>query len=363
MFDLPDLATLRQCNILCSAAYTVVFFSMAGRRAWYLYWGWGSASYCGALLMAALIGEPVPPMVQPLFDGILALSMALVLGGVRRFDGQRGIAPWMWSVIAATAIVPTVVTLIFGTAPIASVMWSLVGAGCALAFGMPLVRTHATDGTARPRRIAGAMLLIYVPIYLTGAIGALLPYDIGAHLAMVPFLADQLLFGAANLTLLWIPASQSQQRLRDMALRDPLTGAWNRGALSANAADLLVSGRVVLLVDVDRFKAINDGHGHSIGDRVLVAIAAALQQNVDNGFVARLGGDEFLVVTSADDPAAAARHLAVRASRGEPDLPPWTLSIGAARIEQGDRSIDAAIQRADLSMYRTKRAGRTPVAA
>lgn len=363
MFDLPDLATLRQCSILCSAAYTVVFFSMAGRRAWYLYWGWGSGTYCGALVLSALVSEPVSSMVQPLLDGILALSMALALGGVRRFDGQRGIAPWMWGVIVATAIIPTLVTLMFGTTPIASVMWSLVGAGCAGGFAMPLVGNQATDGTARPRRIAGWMLLVYVPIYLTGAIGALVPQDIGAYLAMVPYLADQLLFGAANLTLLWIPAAHSQQQLRDMALRDPLTGAWNRAALSDNAAELLIPGRVVLLVDVDRFKAINDEHGHSVGDRVLVAIVAALRRNVDNGFVARLGGDEFLVVTNADDPAAAARLLAVRASRGEPDLPPWTLSIGAARTEPGDRSIDDAMQRADRSMYCAKRQGRTPVAA
>lgn len=363
MFDLPDLATLRQCSILCSAAYTVVFFSMAGRRAWYLYWGWGSGSYCAALVLAALVGEPVPLMIQPLFDGVLALSMALVLGGVRRFDGQRGIALWMWGVIAATAIIPTIVTLVFGTAPVASAMWSLVGAGCAFAFAMPLVRNRATDGTARPRRIAGAMLLIYVPIYLTGAIGALVPQAIGAHLAMVPFLADQLLFGAANLTLLWIPASHSQQQLRDMALRDPLTGVWNRAALAAGAAELLVPGRVALLIDVDRFKAINDRHGHGVGDRVLVAIATGLQRSVGGDFVARLGGDEFLVVTSAADPLIAAEQIRLRAGRGETGLPAWTLSIGAARIEAGDRSIDDVIQRADLLMYRAKDLGRTPAAA
>ena len=106
MFDLPDLATLRQCSILCGAAYAVVFLSMAGRGAWYRYWSWGAGSYCGALVVDALIGQPVPLLIQPLIDGVLALSMALVLGGVRRFDDQSGIAPWMWSCLLYTSPSP-----------------------------------------------------------------------------------------------------------------------------------------------------------------------------------------------------------------------------------------------------------------
>lgn len=363
MFDLPDLATLRQCSILCSAAYTVVFFVMAGGRAWYRCWGWGAFCYCSGLAIAGLIGQSFPGSAQLLSDAILGLSMALVLAGVRRFDGKPGFAPWMWGVVAATAIVPSVASMVFGLGGIASAIWSSVVAACAFSLALPLVRNHATDGTARPRRIAGWLLMLYAPFYLVVAFSMVVPSHVAAILAVMPYLADQLLFGAGNLALLWIPASRSQQKLRDMALRDPLTGAWNRAALAANAPALLVPERVVLLIDVDRFKEINDRHGHAAGDRVLVAIATALQGGVDGDFVARLGGDEFLVITSADDPASAIDRIRGRASRGEVGLPLWTLSIGAARIEPGDRSIDDVIQRADLLMYRAKGLGRTSVAA
>lgn len=363
MFELPDVATLRQCSILCSAAYTVVFFAMGAGGAWYRYWGWGAFSYCASLILTGLIGEPLPIWTLVLTDGVLSFSMALVLAGVRRFDGERGFAPWMWVVVVLTAIVPSAVLTVLGAGAVASAAWSLMVAFSSFALALPLIRNRATDGTARPRRLAGCLLSLYVPVYLTVTVGALATQRTAPLLEAIPYLADQLLFGAANLALLWIPASRAQQELRDMALRDPLTGVLNRAALAAGAAELLVPGRVALLIDVDRFKAINDCHGHAVGDRVLVAIATALQRSVAGDFVARLGGDEFLVVTDAGDPVLAAERIRTRASRGEPGLPTWTLSVGAARIEAGDRSIDEVIQRADLLMYRAKDDGRTSAAA
>ncbi len=363
MFDLPDVATLRQCSILGSAAYTVVFFAMGAGGPWYRYWGWGAFTYCASLILAGLVGEPNPLWALVLIDGALSFSMALVLAGVRRFDRQPGFAPWMWIVGTVTAILPSVVLIVFGSGAIAAAAWSLTMAVSSLAFALPLIRNRAPDGTARPRRLAGWLLALYVPVYLTVAVSSLATKGMVQLLEAIPYLADQLLFGAANLALLWIPAARAQQELRDMALRDPLTGVWNRAALAAGAAELLVPGRIALLIDVDRFKAINDCHGHAVGDRVLVAIAGALQRSVGADFVARLGGDEFLVLTSADDPASAAERLRLRAGRGEAGLPPWTLSIGAARIEAGDRSINDVVQRADLLMYRAKDRGRTSAAA
>lgn len=363
MFDLPDVATLRQCSILGSAAYTMVFFAMAAGGAWYRYWGWGTFSYCASLILAGLVGEPLPIWMLALTDGILCFSMALVLAGVRRFDGVRGFMPWMWGVVGATAVVPSGALIVFGAGAAASFVWSLTMAACSLFLAVPLLCNRVTDGTARSRQFAGGLLSLYVPVYLAVAVGALITPQRAQLLEAVPYLADQLLFGAANLALLWIPAARAQHELRQMALRDPLTGVWNRAALAARAGELLVSGRVALLVDVDRFKAINDRHGHGVGDRVLTAIASALQRSVGGDFVARLGGDEFLVITSTDDPATIAEHIRLRAGRGEAGLPAWTLSIGAARIEPGDRSIDDVIQRADLLMYRAKDLGRTTAAA
>ncbi len=367
MFDLPDISTLRQCSVLASTAYAAVFMVMArGRRdPWLVWWAVASATYSVVLVAFELAGDPMPPLLGPPIIALLALSSAMVLAGVRSFDGQRPIARWMWAVVAGVALVPGA-TLFFPGETAAMAGRILLSAGlalCMVAFGWPLVSSSASDGTRTARRIAGAALIAYVPSYGLAVVGEFLTARAVHYLALIPMLADQLLLGVANLSLLAIPGTRSQYLLREAALRDPLTGVWNRGALAASEGVLLVPGRVVLLVDVDHFKHVNDRHGHATGDRVLVAIAAALQRGVAGDFVCRMGGDEFLVVTSADDATAVADHIRACAGAGAPDLPPWSVSVGVARIEPGDSALADAMQRADGAMYRAKAAGRGRIAA
>jgi len=367
MFDTPDLSTLRLCSFLASTAFGLVFVAAGWRRRMPYMWWWAAAtgSYSAVLLGFELAGEPLAFWAAGPLNGLLALSMAFILAGIRALDEQPPVTRWMLGVVAGVAIVPAVAMALPGEAAMmaARLLLSLGLAIATFLFSWPLVASRADDGTRTMRRLAGMALLVYVPCYALAAFGEFLSARTVHYLALVPMLADQMLLGIANLSLLSIPGLRSQEQLRRMALRDPLTGVWNRAALAARAAELLVPGRVALLIDVDRFKAINDRHGHATGDRVLVAIATALQRSAGGDFVARLGGDEFLVITSTIDPALAAEQIRTHAGRGEAGLPAWTLSIGAARIEPGDRAIDDVIQRADLLMYRAKDLGRTSVAA
>ena len=367
MFDTPDLSTLRLCSFLASSAFVLVFMAAGWRRRMPYMWWWAAAtgSYSAVLLGYEAAGEPLSPWAAASLNGVLVLSMAFILAGVRAFDDQVPMTRRMLGVVAGVAIVPAIAMALPGEAA-AMAARLLLSLGLAIAtclFGWPLVSSRADDGTRTMRRFAGVALFVYVPCYALAALGEFMSSRVVHYIALVPMLADQMLLGVANLSLLTLPGMRSQQQLRQMALRDPLTGLWNRAALAAGAADLLVPGRVALLIDVDRFKAINDRHGHGVGDRVLVAIANALQRSVGGDFVARLGGDEFLVVTSTDDPVATTEQVRARASHGEAGLPAWTLSIGAARIEPDDGSIDDVIQRADLLMYRAKDIGRTAAAA
>ncbi len=367
MFDMPDLSTLRLCSFLASAAYAVVFaVAGIGRRApWMLWWAAASASYSIVLLGYELAGDPLSPWLAAPLNGLLAASMAFILAGVRSFDRQPPLMPWMLGLVAATAVVPAIVMGLPGDGPAMAgrMLLALSLAIGTASFSCPLVFSTVNDGTRTMRRIAGTALIVYVPSYAAGAFGEWLS-DRAVHaLALIPMLADQVLLGAANLSLLAIPGMRSQRQLQDMAMRDPLTGAWNRAALAAGEAALLVPGRFVLLIDVDRFKAINDVHGHGVGDRVLCAIAAALQRVVAGDFVCRLGGDEFLVVTSGADAEALVERVRLRSAMPLDGLPPWSVSIGAARIEPGDTTIDGVMQRADRAMYRAKDAGRGRIAA
>jgi len=367
MFDMPDLSTLRLTSFLASTAFCVVF-ALAGWRPqmpWMRWWAAAMGSYSAVLLGYEWAGEPLSAWLAAPLNGLLVLSMAFILAGIRSFDGAPPFARWMGVVVAGVAVLPATIVALPGEASVivGRLLLSLGLTIATLLFSWPLIASRAGDGTRLMRRLAGGALLSYVPLYAVGMLREFVSADIGVYFALPPLLADQMLLGIANLSLLLIPGMRSQHQLRQMALRDPLTGVWNRAALTASTRELLVPGRVALLIDVDNFKAINDLHGHATGDRVLVAIAEALQRHDESGFVARLGGDEFFVVTSAGNAAAMAERIRIRASGVETDLPPWTLSIGATLVERRDRSIDDVMQRADSLMYRAKHLGRDRAAA
>ena len=157
--------------------------------------------------------------------------------------------------------------------------------------------------------------------------------------------------------------------LRTAATTDPLTGLPNRAALLHALREALAAGApvTVLFADLDGFKAVNDGHGHAVGDLLLQTVATRLQRSVRGGdLVARLGGDEFVVV-SRGLPAADGSRLVRRlvANVAQPMVLPqgvFTIgvSIGMAVGEPGSAPEDL-LAHADGEMYRAKswRPGRT----
>ncbi len=169
---------------------------------------------------------------------------------------------------------------------------------------------------------------------------------------------------------------RSTADLATIASCDGLTGIANRSTLMAQAktalADARAKGTVVgmLHLDLDKFKDINDTHGHSAGDAVLVHVAQILRTSVRrDDLVARIGGDEF-VVLCPDIPSlldlrgiadSLARALAAPAHWGERMLP-CRASIGAAISDTSTVTPEDILQRADFALYEVKRSGRGHVA-
>jgi diguanylate cyclase (GGDEF)-like protein/PAS domain S-box-containing protein len=161
---------------------------------------------------------------------------------------------------------------------------------------------------------------------------------------------------------------EAEQRTVHQALHDPLTDLPNRVHLTNHLETLLAQQRrggppaTVAFLDLDRFKVINDGLGHAVGDRVLLEAARRLSASVDPGwFVGRFGGDEFVVVGDraehAEDAIAYAERLAQCL---EPPIEIdgrsffLTASVGVALSRVGDDP-DAVLQAADTAMYEAKR--------
>ena len=167
--------------------------------------------------------------------------------------------------------------------------------------------------------------------------------------------------------------SNYEMRL-SMALKDELTGLYNRRYLDARLENFLQELQVsdksfgILIFDIDHFKEVNDTYGHAVGDQILQTFAKRLQEQVRSfDLVARLGGEEFVTI-HPDIHEEAAKYIAERLRRCIAEEPfecdvdggklEITTSIGGALIDKSCGSIQEALKEADDALYKAKDAGR-----
>jgi two-component system cell cycle response regulator len=174
-------------------------------------------------------------------------------------------------------------------------------------------------------------------------------------------------------------ARRQTRRYRELSLRDPLTGLYNRRYVDDVLPRLLAGATepvTVALLDLDHFKSINDTRSHEVGDRVLRTVGelllkagASFGRGDGESFAARMGGEEFLLVLVGADSASATRHLedVRRTVRTHPWAEvtgglPVTVSIGATGVApMTDHTPAEVLGRADGHLYLAKRSGRDRV--
>ena len=209
-----------------------------------------------------------------------------------------------------------------------------------------------------------------------------LPFAVATIMSPIPFLflvgVQTPLYTAGMIFLLLenhkilLNLHRSEHRNRQMAHHDLLTGLPNRAMNLKLFAELLAgpdpasprSKLVVFCLDLDGFKAVNDGCGHAAGDAVLVTVAERLRTSIrDVDFACRLGGDEFVVLLpdiSDDEAVSVARRIISRVS--EPfDFAPAArigVSVGIAAAPRDGAGADELLSAADRAMYEAKRRGK-----
>jgi len=172
----------------------------------------------------------------------------------------------------------------------------------------------------------------------------------------------------ATIGMLGVALGRSTIEHRDQAVVDQLTGLFNRAALQARVAELAHRAAqtgepvAVLIADIDRFKAINDNHGHAVGDAVLKELGKRLRANLrafESAY--RFGGEEFVVLLAGAtlvEAEAVATRLCRAVSREPLAGLPVTVSVGMASSKAGEPfDYDQVFARADLALYQAKRAG------
>jgi diguanylate cyclase (GGDEF)-like protein len=171
-------------------------------------------------------------------------------------------------------------------------------------------------------------------------------------------------------------AEALQVQLREQAVRDTLTGLYNRRFLAETSVARIELARrqgtpiAIVLIDIDSFKRINDLHGHGRGDEVLQHFAALLRERMRRSDVTcRFGGEEFLLLVDNCGDAVLANILetlmrqfrAMRFGNGDDLLTDCTFSAGVAVLDTDGEDFESLVRKADTRMYRAKAAGRARV--
>jgi two-component system cell cycle response regulator len=174
---------------------------------------------------------------------------------------------------------------------------------------------------------------------------------------------------AGRMKILQEELADHTKKLEERVFEDPLTRLYNRRFVFSHLEALVSGARrhgrplAVAMADLDGFKAVNDRHGHAIGDRVLVAAADALSRALRaEDVLGRLGGEEFLaLLPDAGKEAAASAAERLRAAVEHAGGPvALTASVGWAVLEPGDEP-DDLVRRADIALYAAKSTGRNRV--
>ncbi|SDR17318.1 diguanylate cyclase (GGDEF) domain-containing protein [Pseudomonas grimontii] len=306
-------------------------------------------------------------------NGLLVAAHCLFLLGVARFTHVRLSPLWLLMLVVwlGMLMLPT------------DLPWSKAMLGVqSLLVALPtlrasfLLRPHGRSlsiGAVQLRYV----LLIHGVFYVAKALSVVIP---GTLIDLAAFKGEiiqvSLVEGAMAIMLIALSMTGSEryrreQQIARLAARDPLTALYNRRALDLRAPRLLAQVSVqhpgaLLLIDIDNFKSVNDLHGHTAGDRLLIALSEMIRGVVPQGaLAARLGGDEFVILLhSASTEQIVELGSSLReqfqqlAAHTFTTPAPVTLSIGANLFDQPQASLAALIEQGDTTLYESKRGGR-----
>ena len=241
--------------------------------------------------------------------------------------------------------------------------WRLGTAAClavsiVASCGLTLVVLLALDATPQ-RLMVGAIISILAPAVISTP-----------SIALALRLVDHLSSLRLRLEREIEQRAAAEERLRRLVGEDELTGLGNRRDFLSRARTALAIARRarhsigILVIDIDRFKDVNDRHGHQVGDEALIRVARLLRRELRaTDAAARIGGDEFVALL----PQADARSVTVAADRirlavaGDGHEPPLTVTVGCV-VSGGSRmQLAHLIRAADQALYAAKRAGRNRV--
>lgn len=332
-----------------------------GRSRW-----WGGTGSGAALTLAVLLLYGWVPA------GMVSLTVVVLVGIARRHRWRQGVLHGAVDILGIGA--GALVLAVLGRVPSVETPWKpetwtvYTAPSVVLVAGAYLVVSRALLWYLHAPRTAGLPTVARTALVRQGLVAVAL-LGIAPLICVVAIALPVLLplFSVPLIALdstLWIARARAEEQLRD-----PLTGLPNRQWLlertwrALDDAERIGARSALMLIDLDRFRAVNDTLGHLAGDRLLLQIADRLRVALPRGAeAARLGGDEFAVLLPIVDSTTSASRVArnLVAALGSPlDLDGLTLvleaSAGLAVFPDHALDAEGLLRRADVAMYQAKR--------
>jgi len=373
-----DQQTMFKVNALLLIVFAVAFtFAGLGHKD-RRYWGYLVASNAIFAVAFVIFSRQIngTPEALLLPNGLLVIGLGLRWRAIRTFFGHSSSSAWF-----------LVLSLVMGVALLLSpylgkgLIFGLTNAIIAAQIGAIMI-SLALERERLPSRwglvfaygaVAGSSLLRVVQgLFLDRGMDSLLPADIFLDLNLIAAAVHISASGAFSLSLAY---ERSVAGLRETALRDPLTGLYNR--LSIQALPEIAKRRgahddtTLVLLDIDHFKSVNDNYGHAAGDEAIKRCADLIRRTFrDDDFIARVGGEEFVVLLPGKDVNYAYR-LAEKLRRTMEAEPlvfqgrsirlTASIGIGISHGMVDPQTFVHLLERADICLYRAKTTGRNRI--
>ena len=339
---------------------------------------WGIGGILASISMLLIALRPVIPawLSVDVANIVLFIALSLTWSGALALE-QR---PVRWRAQLALVLLAGVLLVGISNGPDYFAQRAVLYSACYMLFNLLTLKVFASS--PHRRRLGYRLIATLVCMLILGQAGRIMQAMYFGHgeLAGSPYFAVAnfvliLLEFAKILALIFVCFESLEIRLYQLAMRDPLTGLYNRRAFQEQAQQRLAAQAgepvALLVLDLDYFKQVNDRYGHQAGDDVLVHLARLLHTQLApfDALYARSGGEEFVMMLTgnaanlapvmAENIRSALAAHAIQTSDGQQVL--QTTSIGMASGIAGQGSLRQLVMEADMALYQAKQHGRNCV--